>query len=58
VLREHFRGCQLVLVAGEVDAPLLEPRDEAWELRTAGGTGVRWTTQRLVAALAKPRPWG
>ena len=57
VLGEHFRGCQLVLVTGEIDAPLLEPRDEAWELSRPGGTGERWTTERLVAALARPRPW-
>ncbi len=58
VLREHFRGCQLVLVAGEIDALLLEPRDEAWTLRAAGEPALRWTTERLAAALAKPRPWG
>ncbi len=33
LLREHFRGCRLVLVTGEIDAPLLEPTDE----RRAGG---------------------
>ena len=58
VLREHFRGCQLVLVKGEIDAPLLEPRGEGWVLRIAGGPAPRWTTERLVAALAGPRPWG
>ena len=58
VLREHFRGCQLVLVTGEIDAPLLEPRDGSWVLRLAGEPAARWTTERLVAALARPRPWG
>ncbi len=58
VLREHFRGCRLVLVTGEIDAPLLEPHDEGWALRIGGGSAARWTTERLVAALAKPRPWG
>ena len=57
VLREHFRGCQLVLVAGEVDAPLLQPSGETWSLTAAGSPAVRWTTRRLVAALGRPRPW-
>ena len=53
LLREHFRGCCLVLVAGEVEAPVLEPRGEGWAVDGA----ARWTTKRLVAALRKPRPW-
>ncbi len=56
LLREHFRGCSLVLVAGDVDAPLLEPDGDGWRL-SAGGAPSRRTTERLVAALRKPRPW-
>ncbi len=33
LLREHFRGCCVVLVTGEIDAPLLEPIGK----RRAGG---------------------
>ena len=57
VLREHFRGCRLVLVTGEVDAPWLEPSGEAWTLRSGDRPAARWTTERLIAALRKPRPW-
>ena len=58
VLREHFRGCGLVLVTGEVDAPRLEPAGDAWIVREDERPEVRWTTDRLIAALRKPRPWG
>ena len=57
VLREHFRGCLLVLVSGEVDAPLLAPSGDAWNLETGGAAATRWTTAELIAELRKPRPW-
>ena len=47
-----------MLVTGDIDAPLLEPRGAGWRLRLEDGTAAAWTTERLVAALAKPRPWG
>lgn len=67
VLREHFRGCAVVLVRSEIEseseigAPLLEPAD--------GGTGAAgWrivlhgavremNTEALVAALRRPHPF-
>ncbi|MEM7349945.1 MAG: hypothetical protein AAF657_04010 [Acidobacteriota bacterium] len=60
VLREHFRGCRLVLVQGAIDEPLVEPSGDAWRItvrRQAGAEPTLWTTDRLVAALAKPHPW-
>ncbi len=57
VLREHFRGCRLVLVTGEIDAPRLEPSDDEWIVHPRGRPAARWTTDRLIAALRKPRPW-
>lgn len=56
VLREHFRGCRLILLTGAVDAPLLEPRGKQWDI-VAAGVKQRWTTERLIAALAKTHPW-
>ncbi len=58
LLREHFRGCVLVLVTGEVNAPLLEPCDAGWRIDPADTTSVPRSTEELVGALRKPRPWG
>jgi hypothetical protein len=57
LLREHFRGCALVLVRGEVEAPRLEPEGEDWRLRVPGEASRRLTTADLAAALRKPHPW-
>jgi hypothetical protein len=57
LLREHFRGCQLVLVLGAVDAPILEPDHENWSVKAPGGSRFEWTTAELVARLRKPRPF-
>jgi hypothetical protein len=63
LLREHFRGCRVVLVSGgsseaatEVAAPLLEPAEDGW-LVHGKGDPRSYTTDALVAALRKPRPW-
>ena len=56
LLREHFRGCTLVLVRGAVEAPLLEPRDGGFTV--TGAEGERHLTgDQLAAALRRPRPW-
>lgn len=57
VLREHFRGCRLVLVTGEVDAPLLVAEGESWAVRLDGAER-RHTTESLALALRKPKPFG
>lgn len=60
LLREHFRGCTLVLVRGAIDAPLLEPRDGGFSVTADGADGSavhHLTADRLAAALSKPRPW-
>lgn len=60
VLREHFRGCVLVLVHGDSDSdvtsPRLEPREGGWTVLQETGE-KHLTTEELVAALRKPRPW-
>ncbi len=58
VLREYYRGCQLVLVVGDVEAPELEPDADHWMITVSGQPARRWTTEKLVAALRKPAPWG
>ena len=43
VLREHFAGCALVLVRGEIDLPKLERDGEGWRVRL-DDDGRRYTT--------------
>lgn len=64
ILREHFRGCRLVLARGVLDAPTLEPEGEGWRVahRQTGdeneATQGRWlTTDQLVARLRRPHPF-
>ncbi|MEM1205267.1 MAG: hypothetical protein AAGN66_18710 [Acidobacteriota bacterium] len=56
VLREHFRGCALVLIQGPVDAPRLMPRNGDWGVGS-GDVETPMTTSELVAALRKRRPF-
>ena len=56
LLREHFRGCRLVLVVGEVEAPLLAADGDGWNVSTAEGARA-YSTDQLVRALRKPRPF-
>jgi len=58
LLREHFRGCALVLVRGPIDAALLRPDGEAWSVIAPGEAARLFTTAALAAALRQPRPWG
>jgi hypothetical protein len=57
LLREHFRGCAVVLVRGEVDAPLLAVSEEGWSVTPREAASRRYTPEDLAAALRKPRPW-
>ena len=57
LLREHFRGCVLVLVRGEVDAPLLAADDEAWRLSLPENASRRLSTAELAESLRKPHPF-
>lgn len=56
LVREHFRGCALILVRGDVDRPLLEPADDGWLVRSGEGE-ARFSTSSLAAAVRRPRPW-
>lgn len=65
VLREHFHGSSPVLVhlGGESSEPALQaaPRLEAasagWRVVAADGETKELTTEQLVAALRRPRPF-
>jgi len=58
LLREHFLGCALVLVAGEAaeTVPALEPREGGGWRVISGGEVRELTTGALVSALMRPRP--
>jgi hypothetical protein len=57
LLREHFRGCALVLVRGEVDAPRLEREGEGWTLFLPEGASRRRSTAELAESLRRPQPF-
>src|SRR5262245_22165038 len=58
LLRQQFLGCALVLVHGEVEAPLLLPAvDEVWRVDIPGAGERRYTVAELLAALREPRPF-
>lgn len=57
LLREHFQGCALVLVRGEINAPALKTEDGAWLVTPPGAASRRYATADLALALRKPHPW-
>lgn len=57
LLREHFRGCALVLVRGEVEAPWLRIEGEGWVVAPPGAASRGYTPEKLAEALRKPHPW-
>ncbi len=68
LLREHFRGCALVLVSLPEGAPppaplstvpTLQAEGDGWRIAPPGDVAAqRHDTAGLVAALRRPRPWG
>lgn len=56
VIREHFLGCALVLVRGEVAAPRLRRDGESWVIDTPETAGRPLTTEQLAAKLRSPLP--
>ncbi|HEV8579967.1 MAG TPA: hypothetical protein VGX68_12910 [Thermoanaerobaculia bacterium] len=57
LLREHFQGCALVLVRGDIAAPSLRIEGGSWIVTPPGAASRRFTVEGLAAALRKPRPW-
>ena len=61
LLREHFRGCALVLLRGEglpSDIAVLREEGEGWAVTAPGEAARAFTTAALAVALRRPRPWG
>lgn len=58
VLREHFLGCALVLVRGDIDSPRLRCDGSGWVIDTPEKAGQQLTAQQLVAKLRSPLPLG
>jgi hypothetical protein len=58
LLREHFRGCALVLVRGEMEAPSLRIEESVWIVAPPGAASRGYTPEKLAEALRKPNPWG
>lgn len=58
LLREHFLGCRLVLVAGDLELPELEPAADGWRVTLGDGSTRQLTTAQLVARLRRARPFG
>jgi hypothetical protein len=56
LLREHFRGCALVLVRGEAAAPLLQAAEDRWNVTVQGEAARAFATNGLAEALRSPRP--
>lgn len=57
LLREHFQGCALVLVRGDLnDAPALSPDGDGWRVAPPGIASRRASTEGLVASLRRPHP--
>ncbi len=57
LLREHFRGCRVVLVVGNIDAPLLEPDRRAAGAQTEDSRAEGAQTEDSRAEGAQTEYW-
>ncbi|MFQ5350533.1 MAG: hypothetical protein ACE5EG_08845 [Thermoanaerobaculia bacterium] len=57
LLREHFRGCRLVLVRGGEGLVRLEAVADGWRLVPPHREAVRQSTSELLAGLRRPSFW-
>lgn len=60
LLREHFRGCRLVLVAGPGaprELPALEPNGGGYRVEPPGAAARTLAPAALATRLRRPRPW-
>lgn len=57
LLREHFRGCRVVLVRGALAVPRLRPAGAGWRIERDDAPVLELDTEALIARLRKPRPW-
>lgn len=56
LLREHFRGCALVLVRGDIEAHQLRADGEGWRMEVAGQAAQALTTEQLLGKVRSPLP--
>ncbi len=56
LVREHFAGCRLILVAGGLARARLHPCGDGWEISCDEASARRYSTVELVRRLASPRP--
>ncbi len=54
ILREHFRGCALVLVRGEIEAHQLRADGEGWRMEVSGQAAQALTTPQLLGKVRSP----
>lgn len=57
LLREHFQGCSLILVSGGEAPAALRGGDDRWIVSAVDGAESTFTTDELVAALRRVRPF-
>lgn len=61
LLREHFRGCALVLVRGDLgdlkDLSSLRIEESGWIVTPPGAASRSYPPEKLAEALRKPNPW-
>ena len=55
LLREHFSGCALVLVRGDVEAPELGAAPEGFRVSFEDGAAKLFSAEGLARALRRPR---
>lgn len=58
LLREHFQGCSLILVSGGEAPAFLRGDNDHWTVSALDGAESTFTTDELVAALRRVRPFG
>lgn len=56
LLRQHFRGCDAILVLGSVGAPKLRTLEGGWCIESPHQTSGRLSANALIARLARPGP--
>lgn len=54
LLRQYFLGCDVVLVAGEIEADRLQSSGDGWRITTPSGGEHRASTQGIISSWQRP----
>lgn len=54
LLRQYFLGCDVVLIAGEIEADRLQRSGDGWRVTTPSGGERRTSTQEIVSSWKRP----